>query len=155
MHSYEHILVPTDFSADSDQALLHALALHQQIGSQQRIHLLHVVDGGLSLPLEGASGASLGRKDHERALVQGAKTRLAQQIAQHSASGVRIVSEVRIGAPASHVIATYKDEHDLQVIVVGVQGRGGALRRLVMGSTAQQLIQRAGCPVLVVPCLAP
>lgn len=38
---YEHLLVPTDFSADAEHALEHAIGLTRQF--QSRLTLLHVV----------------------------------------------------------------------------------------------------------------
>ena len=50
------------------------------------------------------------------------------------------------GDPAHAIVRFAKDE-DIDMIVMGTHGRTG-LRRLLMGSVAEAIVRRAGCPVL-------
>jgi nucleotide-binding universal stress UspA family protein len=51
------------------------------------------------------------------------------------------------GYPAEELI---KAGHDADMIVLGSRGAGG-FTRLLLGSTAGQVVQHANCPVLIVP----
>ena len=55
-------------------------------------------------------------------------------------SGVRSIIES---------IIDYASNNDVDLIVIGTRGRTG-LKRLVMGSVANGVVQHAHCPVLVV-----
>lgn len=64
------------------------------------------------------------------------------------ARGAAVRTEVTWGDPGPAIIAL-ADGVDAAVIVVGTRGAGG-LARAVMGSVADHVVRRAGCPVLVV-----
>jgi nucleotide-binding universal stress UspA family protein len=53
------------------------------------------------------------------------------------------------GVPA-HAICAYAQRVRADLIVMGTHGRTG-VRRLLLGSVAEQVLHKAGCPVLVVP----
>ena len=53
------------------------------------------------------------------------------------------------GRPQDEIVAA-ATERGADLIVVGRHGASGALRRAVLGSTAQKVVGLAGCPVLVV-----
>ncbi len=63
----------------------------------------------------------------------------------HAAEG-----RVRVGRALDGEIVAAATERGADLIVVGRHGASGALRRAVLGSTAQQVVGLAGCPVLVV-----
>ena len=55
---------------------------------------------------------------------------------------------VEFGLPAEGII-NYAAKHDVDLIVMGTHGRSGVLR-LLMGSVAESVVRRAGCPVLAI-----
>jgi nucleotide-binding universal stress UspA family protein len=55
---------------------------------------------------------------------------------------------VRLGSPADEILALSR-ETAADLILVGTHGRRG-IRRMAMGSVAELVVRRAGCPVLVV-----
>jgi nucleotide-binding universal stress UspA family protein len=60
------------------------------------------------------------------------------------------VQERRVVHPsAADGVLTYAVEHDTNLIVMGTHGRGG-LRRLVLGSVAEEVVRRAPVPVMTV-----
>jgi nucleotide-binding universal stress UspA family protein len=59
-----------------------------------------------------------------------------------------IVEDLREGPPRSQLIEACA-QHRPTVAVVGARGAGG-FRGLLLGSTARDLVNHAGCPVLVV-----
>jgi nucleotide-binding universal stress UspA family protein len=56
---------------------------------------------------------------------------------------------IRVGRPQDEIVAAAAD-CGADLVVVGRRGSSGALRRAVLGSTAQKVVELAGCPVLVV-----
>jgi nucleotide-binding universal stress UspA family protein len=55
---------------------------------------------------------------------------------------------VRIGHPAGDILE-FVEENDTDLLVLGSHGRSG-IRRLLMGSVAEQVIRNASCPVFTV-----
>ncbi len=80
-------------------------------------------------------------RDTERQLLVAA---LARSRARHPQVNVR--EDVCVGW-AGHVLV--ERSHDAQLVVVGARGRGGFIG-LLLGSTSQQVLHHADCPVLVV-----
>ncbi|MEV6252599.1 universal stress protein [Nocardia sp. NPDC051929] len=81
------------------------------------------------------------REDIERAI-------LAERLAgwQEKFPGVRVTRKVEMAAPGPHLLSWSKDA---QLLVVGSRGRGG-FAGMLLGSTANNLVQHASCPVMVV-----
>ncbi|UGT67269.1 universal stress protein [Nocardia gipuzkoensis] len=73
---------------------------------------------------------------------------LAERIAgwQEKFPGVRVTRKVEVSAPAPHLLDWSKVA---QLLVVGSRGRGG-FAGMLLGSTANTLVQHASCPVMVV-----
>jgi nucleotide-binding universal stress UspA family protein len=59
----------------------------------------------------------------------------------------KIVKKVAVGHPATTIV-DYADEHDMQLILIASHGRTG-LKRMLLGSVAEQVARHAHCPVLV------
>jgi nucleotide-binding universal stress UspA family protein len=70
-----------------------------------------------------------------------------QRAAQLTAVGIRATGEVRHGAPAKAILAA-ADAFGADLIVVGSRGDRG-LHRMVVGSTARQILYEAPCSVLI------
>ncbi len=72
-----------------------------------------------------------------------------EQIAGGSwAAGCSVTTQVEIGPP-TNVLVEYARERDVDLIAMATHGRGG-LARVVMGSVATGVLQRAGMPMLLV-----
>ncbi|WP_236567036.1 universal stress protein [Nocardia sp. CY41] len=73
---------------------------------------------------------------------------LAERVAgwQEKFPDVRITRKAEVSAPAPHLLAWSKIA---QLLVVGSRGRGG-FAGMLLGSTANTLVQHASCPVMVV-----
>lgn len=84
--------------------------------------------------------ADAARRQHEQ---------LAREMtAQLQAAGLRAEADRREGDAATEILAAAR-ESKADLIVLGTHGRTG-LARLVLGSVARNVIQHAGCSVLVV-----
>jgi universal stress protein A len=135
------LLVPLDFSGKSRQALRYAVPLAQKFAA--RIVLLHVIatDSGRA---RGPAPLSLARIRQKN----DALTRLDDMAARLLPRSVRSHNLVRFGRPAEAIVDT-AGRIDADLIVMTTHGRTG-LNRFVLGSTAEQVMREAGCPVLSV-----
>ena len=145
MLSFQTILHPTDFSANSAAAFQLACSLARDHSA--RLIVLHVAaplvaiygDGIVPVALE----PEVQRED------------LAEQLRQVQPQGgqVRVEHQLADGDPALEILnAARQSQCDL--IVLGTHGRTG-LGRLLMGSVAEQVVRKAHCPVLTVKTPVP
>lgn len=136
------ILVATDFSEGSDEALAAAIELAKQ--GRANLQLVHVLENGADqFPL------GLASYEDRAALFASLDRELARRAAWAVRDGIscqtRIVQE---DAVPGILLAAREIGADL--IVVGTHGRRG-LAHALMGSVAERIVQRAACPVLTVP----
>jgi nucleotide-binding universal stress UspA family protein len=136
------LLVATDFSADANRALAWAVALAQRSGA--RISLVHALAGPVALgeeelPLESVRAA-------QWAAEQAARGRLERLHAEHpELAGERVLEPGR----AWRVICEAAQRLDVDLIALGSRGRS-ALGSLLLGSTAERVVQHAPRPLVVV-----
>lgn len=146
MIELKRILVPTDFSENSQPAIQLGCELARQFGAE--LYVLHVNEpsGGLqSLPdlPDDVEATSVDNSPFARA-----ELRLQATPASHDCKGLTVHRHVDIGRPASIVLA-YARSHDIDLIVVGTHGHSG-WSHLILGSVAQNVVQHSKCPVLTV-----
>lgn len=139
------VLVATDFSADAAAALRRADALLGLSGDT--VVLIHAFQPPAVLAGP-AVGTFTGRELNDDARKRAA-WRLAQEAEALSLEGRKPRIEVREGYPPD-VIVGAAHELDVDLVVMGTRGRTG-LAHLLLGSTAQRVVQHAECPVLVIP----
>ncbi len=137
------ILVPTDFSKLSDDALPWAGLLSARLGAE--IVLLHVVE---SFPLSYLPA----RERTSDALVQ--LTEKSEGDLEHTArrmrksTGANVSVVVRDGHPFEVICQTAKTL-GADLIVLTTHGHTG-LKHVLLGSTAERVVRHAPCPVLTV-----
>jgi nucleotide-binding universal stress UspA family protein len=140
---YKTILCPLDFSDASTRALEYALSFARE--ADARLILLHVIEN-----LLGEEGASeighLTVSEYDRYLEVDAMARLKSVVPETASVWSAPEERVVKGRAYREILKVAKDE-DVELIVMGVQGKG-ALTRLVFGSTTHHVIREAGCPVL-------
>lgn len=144
---YTHILVPLDGSPTSQRGLDEALALAQLTGA--RLRLLHVVEdpvfatgmGGFD-PM-GLELIPLLREAGEKLLADCKARVVAQGVA------VETVLLERLGTRICDAVVQDVKECGADLIVLGTHGRRG-MRRLTLGSDAEQIVRLASVPVLMV-----
>ena len=146
MSAYRKILVAVDGSAASNKGLTEALRLAKAEGA--RLCILHVVNdyvvmasmGGVAPPRDlGPALRESGERILARANALAAKQRLKSMV---------VLREVLSGPAADSIVREAKKQR-ADLIVLGTHGRRG-LRRLVLGSDAEQVIRIAPVPVLLV-----
>lgn len=145
MIDLKHILVPTDFSKSSGNALSYAVAFAEKFGA--KLTLLHVVQDLTWFIPEAilAAPASIppAEQFHTAAL-----TALERLIKSLNLPGINAQAEVRQGAPF-HAIIEFAREQNIDLIVMGTHGHTG-LAHVLVGSTAEKVVRKAPCPVLTV-----
>lgn len=130
------ILVPTDYSSCSVAALKHAAALAR--GSKGSLLVLRVVESG-SDPVENQSVDAQDPLFHDVALLLESFSQGAPPLEYE---------ERRVeGVPVEAILSTARQEK-VDLIVMGTTGRTG-LRRVLLGSVAEEVCRKAPCPVLV------
>jgi nucleotide-binding universal stress UspA family protein len=142
-HGFRAILCAIDFSKQSRVALRYAAAMAARHRSVLRV--VYVNDPLLTA----AAAAAL----HDRKLVARSAVELRQfveaTIPQRARRTFRVTPQVRIGNPAIEILgAAAATGTDL--IVLGTEGLTGA-RRVILGSTARQLLRQSQIPILVIP----
>ena len=60
---------------------------------------------------------------------------------------------IRTANPPSAAILEYLDKNKVDLVVLSSSGRHG-FERMILGSTAEQVLRNAACPVLLVPAHA-
>jgi nucleotide-binding universal stress UspA family protein len=135
---FRNILVATDFSEPSRRALCEALALAVQHRAQLSvIHVLHPHRrrGDFENPPE-VDGDRIAAEQQIKALMD--------ELRPQEKIGVLI----KQGDAALQVVSVI-EEQQVDLLVMGTRGRGG-LRKLALGSVADELLRIAPCPVLTI-----
>jgi nucleotide-binding universal stress UspA family protein len=146
MVTIQTILHPTDFSPCSDLALQLAGSLARDY--RARLVVLHVGRP----PLRNLGGPT----PVPPLPVEWEWAELEQQLWRRTVPGLSPGPEFRLvfAEPAGEAILRFAEEIHCDLIVLGTHGRTG-LRRLLMGSVAEQVVRRAPCPVLSIRCAPP
>lgn len=141
------VVVGLDESAASDIALSGALSLAAARGWSS-LHVVWVVAGydpmhrmqyaydAHQLDLGAEEGKFKERLDRLQ----------AEHLEEHPGERVELVPHVLAGPAAKEILRVARGL-GADLIVVGTHGRGG-VKRLVLGSVAEEVLRRAGCPVL-------
>lgn len=138
------ILVPTDFSKDAETAYLAALRLLGK-KSSTKVVLLHVYHLPYEYTAYGTIPTSL---DYFKDVEGAAEERLVAMAEELRQQGFEVATLAREGFPPE-VILGEAEAAGADLIAMGTHGRTG-LAHLVLGSTAERVVQRANCPVLTV-----
>jgi universal stress protein A len=138
---YKVILVPIDFSECSNRTLEYAT--HIAARENANLWLLHV----FRIPDYAAAHHGWGPQD----------CRLAEQKAQEDlnaiaqevfSKGIKVKACFRVGHPFEEIVLM-ANEPEVDLVVIGSHGYS-AIQRLLLGSTAERVVEHASCPVLVV-----
>ncbi len=139
------LLVPTDFSEDSEQAARYAVELAKRF--QAEIHCIHVVDIPADLLSTSAyymTGPSEAFLDQIR---EESKKNL-EAFAEKNLEGTQVRTAFLEGSPFVEIIR-YARNQEIDLVVIATHGRTG-LRHVLFGSVAEKVVRKAPCPVLLV-----
>ena len=145
MSAATHILLTTDFSPASEEAVAKAGEMARATGARLTVLNVHhhapaapeavVPPDKQVTPADLDAEARQSLDDLRRTLLQGVES-------------VSLVSLEHVSPPLA--ICDYAAKHGVDLIVIGTHGRTG-LSRLLIGSVAEKVVRHASCPVLVVP----
>ncbi|HEX8845845.1 MAG TPA: universal stress protein [Pyrinomonadaceae bacterium] len=140
------ILLPTDFSECASHALSYATSLAREFKAS--IICVHVVEP--VVPTVGYTGITepLPIADISEQLEDSATRELPKIAECEECSGLEVEEIIAHGDAAAEIVRVAK-EHDVDLIVISSHGRTG-LGRILFGSTAEEIVRHATCPVLVV-----
>jgi nucleotide-binding universal stress UspA family protein len=145
MSAYRRILVAVDGSAAAMRGLREALRLAKS--ERAELCIFNVVNEFYAFATPEAAVAA----DIVPALREGGKRVLAKAQAAAQKQGVKakLVMRETIGGAAADAIVREAKKQRAELIVLGTHGRRG-VRRLVLGSDAEQVVRTASVPVLLV-----
>ncbi len=132
-----HIVVPVDFSGESNAAVDVA---KEMVEDPSRLHLVHVL-----FPLDSVSPGVVWGSITDEKREEAVREEFDKLVAEKNLTGADIV--IRFGNPGLE-IAEYAAEIGADLIVVPSHGYHG-VKRLVLGSVAERIIRHANCSVLV------
>jgi nucleotide-binding universal stress UspA family protein len=141
---FKRIVCAMDFSPASFAALNHGLSLAQE--ADGALTVVHVLDEPPDRTIPSGLGPEVAadRRLHHSAALR--ELRLA--VPDEARNWCQVDEVVRTGRPHEEVVAL-TGEAGADLVVVGVHGRTG-LRRPFVGSTTNQIVRHAACPVLTV-----
>jgi nucleotide-binding universal stress UspA family protein len=137
------ILVPLDFSEHAASVLDWAAHLAEE--HQSRIVLFHAYH--LPVEFQQLEGAYL-PPDFWANVKAEAEETLDRYAVDLRKRGVEVESVVSEGYAATAIVDEIERQH-ADLVVIGTQGLSG-LKHLLLGSTAERVVQKARCPVLTV-----
>ena len=138
------ILVPIDFSDYSKKALHYAIPFARQFNAS--IYLLYVVEPTI-YPADFSFG-QIGMPNVENELRTKGEQELQELITNEIKGAVPAQASVKVGLPFVEVVSFAKDEN-IELIIVATHGHTG-VEHVLFGSTAEKIVRKAPCPVLVV-----
>ncbi|MBU2228234.1 MAG: universal stress protein [Proteobacteria bacterium] len=141
------ILVPTDFSEDSNLAFRMALSI--AVKYQARIFLLHVISNTVQQSL---AGYRLDQSIVDRVLNESivfSNEKLQEEIDKNQQSGnIKVIPDVRKGQPYEEILKE-ASERKIDLIVIASHGKTG-LQKYFIGSVTEKVMKEAKCPVLLI-----
>ncbi|HVN98048.1 MAG TPA: universal stress protein [Syntrophorhabdaceae bacterium] len=147
MFAPKKILVPTDFSKFSDEALEKALDIARQY--QSAVHLLHVIVVTKQCAdyycLDDATMQMIQKKTMEasRDLMEKQVRRVVKS------KDIGITSNIVLGVPNEEILKEQKETR-ADLIVIASRGMSGPPEHILMGAIAEKVLRGARCPVLLV-----
>lgn len=135
---YDHILLPTDGSEETEPAVEQAIDLADRYSAS--LHILYVVDKTALTPDMDVSLMYEELEEMGQSIVADLTDRAEQ------AGVTDAVGAVLYGAPHEEIIE-YADEHGVDLIVMGTHGRTG-LDRYILGSVAEKVVRLSEVSVL-------
>jgi universal stress protein A len=146
MAAMKKILVPTDFSKFSDNALKQAVEMAKQ--NKAKIYLLHVIGivqtCVVDYCLDQQTIDALDKKS-----IKSSEDMMQKQIKKVvNSKDVEIISYVIKGTPYQGILKEQEDKK-IDLIVIATHGQTGLISHL-LGSVAEKVARHAKCPVFLV-----
>jgi nucleotide-binding universal stress UspA family protein len=144
-HTLSRILVPTDFSTASDEALAYGKMLVDRL--EASLLVLHVIEQPEIAGTWGAESYIAELPRIREAATRAAEDRL-KQIVTGAQGALQVSTEIVDGRAARTIVEVARQRH-VDLIVMGTHGRSG-VAHLLLGSVTEKVLRTAPCPVLAV-----
>jgi nucleotide-binding universal stress UspA family protein len=141
---FRKIMVGCDFSPDADLAVQHGLSMAQEF--QAELHLVHVIE--TPLYTETLRPVFAHRPPSTVVIREFLQSKLEEGVPEEARHWCRPIIRLEEGQPYAQLLA-YAEAQAIDLIVLGVRGHG-LIGTMLVGSTTDRVIRRAGCPVLSV-----
>jgi nucleotide-binding universal stress UspA family protein len=142
----KRVVVATDFSDGAERALTVAIRFAKLLGATVDIvHVYPMAAAGVLSPIPGVVPMPPPPPD----VIDEIERRLDALATQVREAGVNGLTTSLEGRAADEIVA-YANRVSTDLIVMGTHGRTG-IRRVLLGSVAEQVLRQARCPLLVVP----
>lgn len=141
------ILLPTDFSKLSKNAVHYAAKLAKELNAE--IVLLHVVY------IDAPPRVQVALKTPRiiDAMIENAIQNfeaLVKELRKEVGNKINVSYKIEKGNPIEDVVETFAQHNDIDLIVMGTKGASG-LKKVLMGSVATATIRKSSIPVITVP----
>ena len=136
MSEIKKILVPVDFSVNSEKLLQYAVDFAQKFGAS--LSLVNVIENPAAY--DGFVGAQF-----EQDLKQAMENKMAAEVEEAQGKGATCEGSVVIGDTVDTILDTARS---CDLVIIGTHGYRG-LEKVLMGSVAERVVKNAPCPVLV------
>lgn len=148
------ILVATDLSDESRRAAEWSLSLLAEVPEESEVYLLHSYHVPYEFGVEGAYGSAAAGLQLWKDVDIDVRARLDKFAEPLRRNGVEVNILAIEGYPPE-VIVDQAELLKVDLVAMGTHGRTG-LSHVLLGSTAERVVQKAACPVLTVrresPC---
>ncbi len=144
LFAHKRILVATDFSEYSKVAL--DICLGASKCMKTKLYVLHTIE---KFPhdyihlLSSTAHSNMKQKLEEEAM-----NKIKAMLPEELLRSEDIVPIVRFGKPFLEIIQIAK-EKKVDLLAIGTHGRAG-VDRVILGSVAERIVRKAGCPVMVI-----
>jgi len=146
--NFKVILVPIDFSDHSKKTVEYAARFATRYGASIRLlYVFQIPDYAVTQYEHRQQGCEELRSQVSWA-EEAAQEKLNAFESDLLGKGVDAQAFLRVGYPFEEIVLMANDP-DVDLIIIGSHGRSG-IKRLLMGSTAERVVEHAPCPVLVV-----
>ena len=145
---YDSILVPIDFSEHSITTVRYAARLALRFNSSMKLlHVFEIPDYAAVHYKQQFRGATQIKSQIQVAELE-AREKLTAFERRLLNRGIKVEAYLRVGIAFDEIVTMAK-HFDINLIVIGSHGHTGLLH-LLLGSTAERVVEHAPCPVLVV-----
>lgn len=131
---YQDVLIPTDGSDGTRRSIGHGLTIAARFDAT--VHALSVVPEGPLGTLQNDAATPAAHRAVDRVETEAKRT------------NVDVRTDVTQGVPHEQILA-YAEDHGVDMIVMGTQGRTG-LDRVLVGSVTERVVRMADVPVVTV-----
>jgi len=146
MIQLKRILVPTDFSEYSEHAATYAVELAKRFQAEE-VHCIHVSE--IPADMLASSGYYMtGPSEQFVEQILAERKKSLEEFSRKHLQGVTLRTAFLEGSPFVEIIR-YARDNSIGLIVIATHGRTG-IKHALFGSTAEKVVRKAGCPVLVV-----